>query len=96
MPECVKTYRNTGSMVEAFQIQAEILDSYRDDFSKYLPRIDTMCLDTVFLNIARSIGEQWTISPFINKSQYRQYELLTKRHSESILFSTLCQNIAYQ
>jgi predicted AAA+ superfamily ATPase len=58
MPECVKTYHNTGSMVETFQIQTEILDSYRDDFSKYLPRIDTMCLDAVFLNVARSIGEQ--------------------------------------
>jgi hypothetical protein len=57
-PDCVKTYRNTGSMIEAFQVQGEILDSYRDDFSKYLPRIDTMCLDAVFLNVARSIGEQ--------------------------------------
>ncbi|MBT3387013.1 MAG: ATP-binding protein [Desulfobacula sp.] len=58
MPECVKTYRETGSMVETFQVQSEILDSYRDDFSKYTPRINTLCLDAVFLNAAKSIGEQ--------------------------------------
>ena len=58
MPECVKTYRDSGSMVETFGVQSEILDSYRDDFSKYKPHIDTTCLDAVFLNVAKSIGEQ--------------------------------------
>jgi len=58
MPECVKSYRDSGSMVEAFGVQSEILDSYRDDFSKYKPHIDTTCLDAVFLNVAKSIGEQ--------------------------------------
>ena len=58
MPEVVKTYREFGSMVEAFQVQSEILDSYRDDFSKYRPRMDPLSLDTVFLNVAKSVGEQ--------------------------------------
>lgn len=58
MPECVKTYRDSGSMVETFQVQSEILDSYRDDFSKYTPHINTICLDAVFLSVAKSIGEQ--------------------------------------
>jgi len=58
MPECVKTYRDSGSMVETFQVQSEILDSYRDDFSKYTPHINRMYLDTIFLNVAKSIGEQ--------------------------------------
>lgn len=58
MPECIKTYRDTGSMVETFQVQSEILDSYRDDFAKYTPHINTICLDAVFLNVAKSIGEQ--------------------------------------
>ena len=58
MPECIKTYRDSGSMLETFQVQSEILDSYRDDFSKYMPRISPICLDTVFLNVAKSIGEQ--------------------------------------
>lgn len=58
MPECVKTWRDSGSMVETFQVQSEILESYRDDFSKYKPRIDPACLDAVFLNTAKSVGEQ--------------------------------------
>jgi len=58
MPECIKTYRDTGSMVETFQVQSEILDSYQDDFFKYMPRIDPIILDAVFLNVAKSIGEQ--------------------------------------
>lgn len=58
MPECVKTYRDSSSMVEVFGVQSEILDSYRDDFSKYKPRIDPTCLDAVFLGTAKSIGEQ--------------------------------------
>ena len=58
MPECVKAYRDTGSMMEAFRVQSEILDSYRDDFTKYKPQIDRNCLDAVFLNVAKSVGEQ--------------------------------------
>ena len=58
MPECVKTYRDSSSMVEVFGVQSEILDSYRDDFSKYKPSIDTTCIDAVFLGVAKSTGEQ--------------------------------------
>jgi hypothetical protein len=58
MPECIKTYRDSNSMIEAFTVQSEILDSFRDDFSKYSPKIDITCLDAVFLNVAKGIGEQ--------------------------------------
>ena len=37
MPEAVKTYRDTDSLVEVFSVQSEIIDSYREDFSKYTP-----------------------------------------------------------
>ena len=58
MPECVKTYASTGSLTKTFAVQSEILDSYRDDFSKYKPSMNTECLDKVFLNIGTSVGEQ--------------------------------------
>ncbi len=58
MPECVRTWRDNGSMVETFQVQSEIIESYRDDFSKYKPHVDPACLDAVLLNAARSVGEQ--------------------------------------
>lgn len=58
MPECVRVYRDTGSLIEAFKVQAEIVGSFRDDFLKYSPRADRDCLDSVLLSVARQVGEQ--------------------------------------
>ena len=82
MPECVKVYRDSGSLLEAFTVQSEILDSYRDDFSKYSPRMDTTCLDAVFLNVARSIGEQLKYTHLSDTHSYqtnhKAFDLLVK------------------
>ncbi len=58
MPECVKTFSSSGSMLETFRVQSEVIESYRDDFSKYKPHVDPACLDVVFLNCAKSVGDQ--------------------------------------
>jgi len=58
MPECVKHWRDTGSLKTVAEIQENILVAYRDDFSKYTPSVDANCLDSVLMNVARSIGEQ--------------------------------------
>jgi predicted AAA+ superfamily ATPase len=58
MPECVQSYRDTRSLVEAFKVQGEITQAYREDFAKYTPRVDRACLDTVLLNVARNVGSQ--------------------------------------
>jgi uncharacterized protein len=58
MPECVKVYRDTNSLIEVFDVQSEILESYRQDFAKYKPHVDTACLDNVFVNASMSVGEQ--------------------------------------
>jgi len=58
MPECVKTFRDSGSMLETFRVQSEIIESYIDDFSKYKPHVAPVCLKAVLLNCARSVGEQ--------------------------------------
>ena len=82
MPECVKTYRDYGSMVETFNVQSEIISSYIDDFSKYLPRIDTTCLDAVFLNAAKSVGEQLKYTRLNDahsgKMNHKAFDLLVK------------------
>ncbi|NCC50362.1 MAG: DUF4143 domain-containing protein [Spartobacteria bacterium] len=71
MPEAVKVYRDTGSLVEVFAAQSDILDSCRDDFSKYTPRVDVVCLDHVFLNAARSVGEQLK---YTQLNEYHSYQ----------------------
>jgi len=58
MPECVDVWRDTNSLIEAGQVQAEIMSAFRDDFSKYTPGIDPTCLDAVLLSVAKSVGEQ--------------------------------------
>ncbi len=82
MPECVQTYCNTASLIETFNVQSEILDSYRDDFSKYKPHIDSTCLDAVFLSVAKSIGEQLKYSRLSNghsgQMNHKAFDLLVK------------------
>jgi predicted AAA+ superfamily ATPase len=58
MPEAVRAYLETGSLQEAFAIQGEICESYRQDFAKYAPRSDPRCLDEVLFAAARSVGRQ--------------------------------------
>jgi hypothetical protein len=82
MPECIKTFIDSSSMIETFAVQSEILDSYRDDFAKYKPRMDMTCLDAVFLSVARSIGEQLKYTR-LNESHsgqmnHRAFDLLAK------------------
>ena len=58
MPESVMAYVQTGSLKEAFEVQKEIIDTYRMDFSKYTPHVDRQCLNSVFTSIAQGVGKQ--------------------------------------
>ncbi|MBN1339328.1 MAG: ATP-binding protein [Bacteroidales bacterium] len=58
MPECVEAWRNTNSMVEVFEIQSNLLETYRQDFSKYAPYTDKRSLNHVLNYIAVNIGRQ--------------------------------------
>lgn len=82
MPECIKTYRDTQSLVEVFAVQSEILDSYRDDFSKYTPQVDHHCLDAVLLHVAQGVGDQLRYvrlsEGHSGKTNRKAFDLLTK------------------
>ena len=58
MPAAVKAYADNGSLKDAFEVQAEIVESYRMDFAKYAPQVDHYCLDSVFSSLAQSVGRQ--------------------------------------
>lgn len=58
MPESVSAYAETGSLKESFAVHGEISEAYRQDFSKYAPRVSQQCLDSVFMSTARSVGKQ--------------------------------------
>jgi hypothetical protein len=80
MPACVKAYKETGSFTDAFEVQAEIIDSYRMDFAKYTPQVDRYCLDAVFGTIAQQVGSQIKYSRlgegYSNATLKKAFELL--------------------
>lgn len=58
MPECVSVYCESGKLRDAFEVQSELVDAFRQDFSKYAPHSDKNCLNAVFSSIARNVGRQ--------------------------------------
>ena len=58
MPESVKTYVETGSMKAVEQIQIDIIETYKQDFSKYSPKVDSTCLNDVLSSVAENVGQQ--------------------------------------
>jgi hypothetical protein len=80
MPECVKTYAETLSINEVFEIQSDLLSTFRQDFLKYTPRIDTSCLNSVLTSISQKIGQQIKYSSlaegYSNPTIKKAFELL--------------------
>jgi len=57
-PESVVAYIESGSIRESFEVQAEIVETYRMDFAKYAPRADKRCLNAVLTSVARNVTRQ--------------------------------------
>jgi uncharacterized protein len=80
MPESVKAFVETGSMKAAFEVQSEICETFRMDFSKYSPRVDTHCLNSVLSAAAKSVGQQTKYSRlaegFSNPTIKKAYDIL--------------------
>ena len=57
-PESVAAYIESGSMRESFEVQAEIVETYRMDFAKYAPRSDPRSLNAVLTSVARNVTRQ--------------------------------------
>lgn len=58
MPECVKTFAETEKLKEIFDIQTDLLATFRQDFAKYAGRADKSCLDAVLINGSNLTGHQ--------------------------------------
>jgi predicted AAA+ superfamily ATPase len=58
MPECVKSFTETNSFNEVFEIQLDLLATFRQDFLKYSPKMDTGCLNTVLNTVPQKVGQQ--------------------------------------
>ncbi len=58
MPEAVKTYVKTASMVQARKVHNEILLTYQDDFPKYSRNRQVTRLKNIFINIPNFVGKK--------------------------------------
>ncbi|MCK5147859.1 ATP-binding protein [bacterium] len=58
MPECVQRYAESGKMRDAFTVQADLINTFRQDFLKYAPLADKQCLNAVLTSVAGRAGQQ--------------------------------------
>ena len=58
MPEVIRVYRETKSLLEADKIKYSILNTYRDDFAKHQTRIDISKLQEVFDKLGSTVGKK--------------------------------------
>ncbi len=58
MPECVKNYIETNSLQEVFEIQSDLMSTFRQDFNKFAGKADSSCIDSVLYNTSQKVGER--------------------------------------
>ncbi len=58
MPESVQVFIDSNSIAESFDVHKELITTFQEDFSKYAPYADKHCLNDVFKNVSKNIGNQ--------------------------------------
>lgn len=91
MPESVKSFVETKSIVESFNVHAELITSFKDDFLKYSAYSTQQCLEEVFIGASKNIGNQVTYSNLSGSYSHptikKAFELLLKAKVISKVFS---------
>lgn len=72
MPEAVKEYSETKSLVRVRDIQSQIIQSYAADFPKYNQRISVQRIARIYANIAQNLGKKIVYSKIDDESQSRE------------------------
>jgi predicted AAA+ superfamily ATPase len=58
MPESVKRFIETDRLRDSLEIQKDLTNTFREDFSKYAPLADKRCLNSVLSSVAKHVGSQ--------------------------------------
>jgi len=81
MPECVSAFVQTGKIRDTFEVQADLVNTLRQDFSKYVPYSDARCLNSVLSATAKHVGRQIKYSElaegFSNPTIKKAFDLLS-------------------
>ncbi len=82
MPESINSFFQTGGLLEPFKIHKELIHSFKDDFGKYTAYSNKDCLEEVFTNTSKNIGNQLVYSGLSNSFSHptikKAFELLLK------------------
>lgn len=92
MPECVKKYAETKHLIDVFDIQLNLINTFRQDFSKYATYSDKRCLNSVLDSVSKNVGHQIKYSHlaegFTNPTIKKAFELLETAR----LFKRVCSS----
>lgn len=58
MPGSVAAYAATHSVRQCFDVHKEIVEGFRDGFSKYAPQVDPLCIEAVLRDAAGRVGSE--------------------------------------
>lgn len=80
MPECVDVFIKARNFAEVREVQQNIINTYRQDFYKYSPKVDIHCLNDVLSSLSQKTGQQIKYSSlstsFTNPTLKKAFELL--------------------
>ncbi|MBP6680226.1 MAG: ATP-binding protein [Saprospiraceae bacterium] len=81
MPACVSQYVERGSILRVRNLQQDLLATFRQDFLKYTPFVNTQCLQEVLTSSAQQIGQQISYTKlstnFTGPTNKKAFDLLT-------------------
>lgn len=82
MPESVLCYLNNQSLIDSLKVQNDLILTYQEDFAKYHPKVDKLCLNQVLISVAQKVGFQIKYSKltenFSNPTISKAFHLLHK------------------
>ena len=100
MPEAVKVFIEGDGFAGVFKVHHSIMDTYREDFSKYAARDDLLRLQKVFDYIPSAIGKKFkpsNIDPLEKTLSIRRCaELLMRAGIFNPVFHSSCSGIPLQ
>lgn len=82
MPEAVKVFNESESFISVEKVLTILLETYRQDFSKYAGRADRRCLDEVLISAAKNVGKQ---TKYVNLA--RDFSIPTVKNAYYLLLS---------
>ena len=93
MPEVVKTYIQSKSLLEADKIKYSILNTFRDDFTKYKNRQILTNLQEVFDRLGIIVGKKITYKSLLtNEKSYKVEKILKLFENARLLYRAYHSN----